>query len=59
VSAWVPDMFCDFYLVSNYKTANTSTTTKATEKMNTHLKSLEFETLLGYVLQNLKTINFT
>jgi len=32
VAAWLPDMFCNFYLVKNHKMAKTSTTTKATEK---------------------------
>ncbi len=29
VAAWVPDMFCNFYLVKNHKIAKTSTITKA------------------------------
>jgi len=28
VAAWVPDMFCNFYLGKNHKIANNSTTTK-------------------------------
>jgi hypothetical protein len=42
VAAWVPDMFCNFYLGKNHKIAKNSTTTKAKEKISTHLKSLEF-----------------
>jgi hypothetical protein len=42
VAAWDPAMFCDFYLVKNYKIAKNSTTTIAREKMNTDFKSLEF-----------------
>jgi hypothetical protein len=29
VAAWVPDIFCSFYFVTNRKTAKNSTTTKA------------------------------
>ncbi len=32
VAAWVPDMFCNFYLVKNHKIAKNSTTSKAREK---------------------------
>ncbi len=42
VAAWFPDMFCNFYLVKNHKTATNSTTTKAREKISTDLESLEF-----------------
>jgi hypothetical protein len=42
VAAWVPDMFCNFNLVKNHKIAKNSTTAKATEKISTDLKSLEF-----------------
>jgi hypothetical protein len=41
VAAWVPDVFCYFNLVKNYKIAKNSTTTKAREKISTDLKSLE------------------
>jgi hypothetical protein len=37
----VPDMFCNFYLVKNHKTAGKSATTAA-QKISTVLKSLEF-----------------
>jgi hypothetical protein len=43
VAAWVPDMFGDFYFMKNAKFANDLTTTKAREKINTYLRSLEFE----------------
>jgi hypothetical protein len=42
VAAWFPDMFCNFYLVKNYKIADNSTTAKAREKIRTDLESLEF-----------------
>jgi hypothetical protein len=29
VAAWIPDMFCNFYLVKYHKVAKNSTTTKA------------------------------
>ncbi len=35
-------IFCNFYLAKNHKIANSSTTTKAREKINTYLESLEF-----------------
>ncbi len=42
VTAWFPDMFCNFYLVKNHKIDKNSTTTKAREQISTHLESLEF-----------------
>jgi hypothetical protein len=42
VAAWVPDMFCNFYLVKHHKIANNSTAPKAKEKLSTDLESLEF-----------------
>jgi hypothetical protein len=42
VSAWVPDMFCNFYSEKNHKIANNSAATEAKEKISTDLKSLEF-----------------
>ena len=41
VTAWVPDMFCNFYVVKSHKIANNSATTEAIEKISTDLKSLE------------------
>jgi hypothetical protein len=41
VAAWVPDMFCNFYLVKNHKIVKNSTTAKAREKISTDLESLE------------------
>jgi hypothetical protein len=32
VAAWVPDMFCNFYLIKNHEMAKHSTTAKAREK---------------------------
>jgi hypothetical protein len=40
VAAWVPGMFCNFYLVKNHKIAKNSTTTKAREKISTYPKSV-------------------
>jgi hypothetical protein len=45
VAAWVPDMFCNFYLVNNYKIAKNSTTTEAKEKISADLESLEVNNL--------------
>jgi hypothetical protein len=58
VAAWVPDMFCGYYLMKNYIVSNNSATTKAREKISTGLESLEFLEILMYILLNLKTINF-
>jgi hypothetical protein len=33
VAAWVPDMFCNFYLVKSYKISNNSATTEARERI--------------------------
>ncbi len=38
MAAWVPDLFCNFYVVKN---VNSSTTTEAREKMSTDLESSE------------------
>jgi hypothetical protein len=37
VAAWVSVMFCNFYLMKNYKIAKNSTTTKARENIITVL----------------------
>ncbi len=42
VAEWVPDMFCNFYLVKSHKTANNSASTEAREKISTDLESVEF-----------------
>ncbi len=42
VAAWVPDMFCNFYLVKSHKIADSSATTEAREKLSTDLESVEF-----------------
>ncbi len=42
VAALFPDMFCNFYLVKNYKIAKNSTTTKVREKISADLESLQF-----------------
>jgi len=41
-AALVPHMFCNFYLSENHKIAENATTTKARDKISTHLESLEF-----------------
>jgi hypothetical protein len=43
VAAWVPEMFENFYLLKNHKTANNSTATEAREKLSTYLGSLILE----------------
>jgi hypothetical protein len=40
VAAWFPDMFCNLYIVKNYKIAKNSATTKAMEKISTDLEFL-------------------
>ncbi len=42
LAAWVPDTFCNFYLVKNRKISNNSATTKAREKISTDLEFLKF-----------------
>jgi hypothetical protein len=42
MAAWVPDMFCDFF-VKNNKITNNPTNTKAGEKISVDLESLEFQ----------------
>jgi hypothetical protein len=42
VAAWLPDMFCNFYLVKNHKIAKNSATTKAREKLINDSESLDF-----------------
>jgi len=56
VAAWVPDVFCNFYLVKNYEIAQNSTTTKAREK-NKHIFEI-FPIFLVYVWANFKMIKF-
>jgi hypothetical protein len=41
VAAWLPDMFCNFYLAKNHKIAYNSTTTEA-KKISADLESSEF-----------------
>ena len=41
LAAWFPDMFCNFYVMKNYKIAENSTPTKARENIST--ESLEFQ----------------
>jgi hypothetical protein len=48
VAEWVLDLFCKFYSVKNYKTANT----KAREKLSTDLEFLEFQKLFEAHLTN-------
>ncbi len=52
VAALVPDMFCNFYLVKNHKTAINLqvATTQAKEKIRTHLESSEFKTFFDVCL---------
>jgi hypothetical protein len=54
VAAWFPDMFCNFYLVKNYKISKNSTTTKARKKYCTDLESLEFLKLFDVSLTKFK-----
>jgi hypothetical protein len=41
MSAWVPDMFLDFYLAKKHKIVNNSTTTKAIDKIDVGLAKFE------------------
>ncbi len=47
MAAWVPDMFCYFYLAKNLRIANDSTTSDAGEKLGTDMESLEFYIIVG------------
>jgi hypothetical protein len=58
VAAWVTDMFCNFYSAKNYKIDKNSATTKAGEKISTHLESLEFLTFFDVCLTKVKKIKF-
>jgi hypothetical protein len=55
VTAWFPDMLCNFYLVKNHKFAKNSLTTKGAEKLSKDLESLEF---FKDIYPHLKTIKF-
>jgi hypothetical protein len=54
VEAWFPDMFCNFDLVKNCKTVDTSATTEAREKLSTDLQSLEFWKLSMHIFSRSK-----
>jgi hypothetical protein len=41
MAAWVPDMFCNFYIVKNHKGADLSASTEAIEKISVVLESIE------------------
>jgi len=41
-AAWIPDMFCNFYLVKSHNIANNSATAEAREKMSADSESSEF-----------------
>ena len=53
VAAWVPYMFCNFYLVKNRKIDNNLTTTKA-RKISTGFKSVEFWNFFDVCLTKLR-----
>jgi hypothetical protein len=43
VAAWIPDMFCNFYLVKNQKiVTNDSTMPEAIEEISADLESFKF-----------------
>jgi hypothetical protein len=42
VAAWFPEMFCNFHLVKNHRTAKTQQPLKVAKKINTDLESIEF-----------------
>jgi hypothetical protein len=42
VAAWLPDKFCNFYLVKNHKIGKNSRIAIAIEKISIDLESLEF-----------------
>jgi hypothetical protein len=46
VAAWVPDIFCNFYMVKSHKIAYNSATNEAREKISTDLESFEFLEIL-------------
>jgi hypothetical protein len=43
MTAWVLDVFCNFYLVKNRKSVNNSTSTEAKEKVSRGWESLELQ----------------
>ncbi len=52
MAAWIPDMFCDIYLVKGRKIANNSAITETREKIITYLESVEFWKLFDICLTN-------
>jgi hypothetical protein len=42
VAAWIPVMFCNFYVAKNHKIANNPTTANAREKLITDFESTGF-----------------
>ncbi len=43
VAAFVPDMFCNFYIVKKHNVVNNSAFTETREKISTYLESLEWK----------------
>jgi hypothetical protein len=58
VAAWVTVMFCEIYLVKNYKNAIKSATTEVREKMSAYLESSKIRKILMFVQFDLKTVKF-
>ncbi len=52
VAVMVSDMFCNFYLLKNFKIANNSATTEAREKISRYLASSEFQKIFDPCLTN-------
>jgi hypothetical protein len=57
LAAWASGMFCNSYLVKNYKAANNSTITKAREKICTDLESFEFQKFFDVYLTEFSNNN--
>jgi hypothetical protein len=58
VAAWVPDRFCNFYLVKTHKIANNSTTTEARKNINIDSESLEFCKFIDVGFTKFKKVTF-
>ncbi len=54
MAAWVPDMFCNFYLMKKFCPANNSIITEAREKVSSYLESSEFQKIFDACFTNFK-----
>jgi hypothetical protein len=54
VAAWILDIFRNFYIVRNCRSANNSTTAEAREKISAHTESIDFINFFGVCLNKFK-----